>query len=265
MASSFDDTLPPEIRLEIYALLLTSEHRLTRATSRQLRKQLVNTSILECSKLMYKEAVEVLYDVNQFAVPLRELCENCEPALAWEARSLQAATMPLTIIIEDCRPCCLAPLDELFLHTKHSEHINVRIRGGSFSWEQLAAAFRGRGSITFQQVGDFELAMASQGRAKFSCSAIAGSWDYVADIAPQELESIVLRDTANGYQDVEAKMAEHARALLVSLYNEEAEVFNIPLSQVPCWSQGAINPVFAKFATKEMVKQLNWLHEHGTE
>ncbi|TKA83705.1 hypothetical protein B0A55_00288 [Friedmanniomyces simplex] len=84
--------LPPELRLRIYEHALhfgcTLQKPLRAAAWRRSDGCTANVSLLRASKLIYREAIDILYDVNSFAISYNHVCycENTFPYPALEPR-----------------------------------------------------------------------------------------------------------------------------------------------------------------------------------
>ncbi|KAK3625059.1 hypothetical protein LTR56_013646 [Elasticomyces elasticus] len=221
MAGMFETKLPPEVRLEVYKHLLTVGHRLTRVEPTECRGLLAQTSILATNKLVYKEAVEVFRDVNTFAVPLRELCQGCNPNGASKSAALLKKSGTVTVVVEGCSPCCEGKIRALF-RSLEGRDLEVIMMDGSF---RLVHSLGQPAATTTSTVGSLVYNFSSGASLICRYPAISCALDYVNTIPPDQSE-LGLQDAMLSRPDVKASFRRAVCSILEGLlewhYYDEA-------------------------------------------
>ncbi|KAK5705804.1 hypothetical protein LTR17_021352 [Elasticomyces elasticus] len=212
MAGMFETRLPPEVRLEVYKHLLTTGHRLTRVEPTECRELLAQTSILATNKLIYKEAVEVFRDVNTFAVPLRELCQGCNPAGASKSAALLKKSGTVTVVVEGCGPCCESTVRGLSRSLKGRD-LEVIMMDGSLPLHNSFGQPAATATSTF---GSLMYHFSSGASIICKYPAISCALDYVNTIPPQKSE-LSLQDAMHCRPDVKASFRRRVCSILEGL------------------------------------------------
>ncbi|KAK3643865.1 hypothetical protein LTR56_009960 [Elasticomyces elasticus] len=211
MANMFETKLPPEMRLEVYKHLLATDHRLTRVGPTECRELLAQTSILETNKLIFKEAVEVFRDVNNFAVPLRELCQRCNPTGESKSAALLKKSGTVTVVAEGCGHCCQGTLLALF-RSLEGRDFDVVMMDSS-----LPFALGHGATTTKSKVGS--LAYNFKSGASLTCRypAISCAFNYIMTLPPDQAPELGLQDARHYRPDVKASFRRGLCSILEAL------------------------------------------------
>ncbi|KAK5705378.1 hypothetical protein LTR97_002496 [Elasticomyces elasticus] len=213
MAGMFEAKLPPEVRLEVYWHLLTVGHRLTRVEPTECREVLAQTSILQTNKLIHKEAIEVFHDVNTFAVPLRELCQGCNPTGASKSIQLFKPAGSLTVVAEGCSPCCKGTVRALFRS----------LAGRDFEIVMMDSSLGLRKTLAHvvvtpkSKVGCLVYNIRSGGTLTCRYPAISCAFDYITILPPDESPELGLQDAMHCRPDVKASFRRGVCKILEAL------------------------------------------------
>ncbi|KAK5687569.1 hypothetical protein LTS10_001708 [Elasticomyces elasticus] len=213
MAGMFETKLPPEIRLEVYKYLLTAGHRLTRVEPTECRELLAQTSILATNKLIHKEAIEVFRDVNTFAVPLRELCQGCNPTGASKSIQLFKPAGSMTVVAEGCGPCCRGTLRALFRLLKGRDFELVMMDSSL----GLRSAFGHVLATPESKVGSLVYNIRPGGSLTCRYPAISCAFDYITTLPPDQSPELGLRDAMHVRPDVKASFRRGVCKILEAL------------------------------------------------
>ncbi|TKA83277.1 hypothetical protein B0A55_00798 [Friedmanniomyces simplex] len=251
MSNLLETKLPAELRLKIYSDLFTSKYRLTCATTSILRAQLADTSILSTDKLIHNEAVEVLYKVNTFARPLRELCQHCTPATTQPDR-LRGMSV---IEIESCRECCRGRLAAI-IDNEEAEKFHLRMMDHSLPPRELIELISGY-RARWGSVGGLRVFAGSGAHVTIVYPAIADAWAYVATLPPDEVvHPMTLADGLQRRPDLVPGVVWEAAMSLSAVYVVESQRIGVLLHHLRCWAERSHDPQMVEHATRIMVRYL---------